>query len=330
MLMTKGPTISVVVPVYRSEQSLEELVDRTVATLTPICAAFEIVLVNDGSPDDSWAKVCELAERHENVTGVSLSRNFGQHNALLAGVRRARYELIVTMDDDLEHLPEQIPVLLAQLDDKHDLVYGFPERENRSVARNFLSRATKLTLGASLGSDVAAHISAFRAFRSRLREGFALVEDPFLSLDVLLSWTTDRAVAVPVEMDVRRYGASNYTSSRLVRYALDLITGFSTLPLRLVTYVGFGFAAFGVLVLIYVIGRYVLQGFQSVPGFPFIASLVAILSGAQLFALGIIGEYIGRMHYRSMRQPVYLVSATTDDARRIDSEDGDGGDGAGS
>ncbi len=303
-------TISVVVPVYGSESSLDELVARVVATLEPF-AEFEVLLVNDGSPDASWKQICAIAEREPHVRGLSLNRNYGQHNALLAGVRHARYDVIVTMDDDLQHRPEQIPALIDLLTDDVDLVYGYPENERHSIARNFLSRATKLTLGASIGSDVAEHISAFRAFRTVLRDGFTGVQDPFLSLDVLLSWTTNHTVAVAVPMDERRHGESTYSSAALVRYALNLITGFSTLPLRLVTYVGFGFALFGMLTLTYVLVTYVIHGGVSSPGFPFLASLISILSGAQLFAIGIIGEYIGRMHYRTMNRPPYLVRRTT-------------------
>ena len=302
-------------PVYRSELSLDELVGRLVTTLRALETPFEILLVNDGSPDGSWDKIKELAADVAEVTGLCLNRNYGQHNALLAGIRRARHDIVVTLDDDLQHRPEQIPTLLEQFTDDVDLVYGYPEIENHSIARNVLSRATKIALGASIGSDVAKHVSAFRAFRTKLRDGFADVQDPFLSLDVLLSWTTTHAIAVPVPMDDRRFGESNYNSAKLIRVALNLITGFSTLPLRIVTYVGFGFALFGVLILGYVIVTYVLQGGRSAPGFPFLASLISILSGAQLFALGVIGEYIGRMHYRSMSRPPYVVRASTADER---------------
>lgn len=313
-MTTGSSTISVVVPVYRSERSLDELVERLVATLTPITPEFEILLVDDGSPDGSWQKVRTIAAAEPHVRGIALSRNYGQHNALLAGIRHARSEIIVTMDDDLQHRPEQIPVLIDLITDDVDLVYGYPEVESHSIARNFLSRATKVTLGASIGSNIAEHISAFRAFRTVLREGFTGAQDPFLSLDVLLSWTTNHAVAVAVPMDDRRYGESNYSSRKLVGYALNLITSFSTLPLRLVSYVGFGFALFGMLTLTYVLVTYVIHGGQSSPGFPFLASLISILSGAQLFAIGIIGEYIGRMHYRTMNRPPYLVRQTTPDS----------------
>jgi undecaprenyl-phosphate 4-deoxy-4-formamido-L-arabinose transferase len=301
------PLVSVVVPCYRSEQSLEELVRRLCAALEPVTTAFEVVLVDDDSPDASWATIEALAAGDDRVRGVRLSRNYGQHNALLAGIRGAAYDVIVTIDDDLQHRPEEIPTLLNALTDDVDLVYGYPADENHSFARNVLSRATKVALGASIKSDVAKHVSAFRVFRTVLRDGFADTHDPFLSLDVALSWTTTRAVALPVPMDDRRYGASNYSARRLVVIALNLITGFSTFPLRLVSYAGFSFSLFGLVVLAYVVVSYIVHGGQSSPGFPFLASLIAILGGTQLFALGVIGEYIGRMHYRSMSRPAYNV-----------------------
>jgi len=130
------------------------------------------------------------------------------------------------------------------------------------------------------------------------------------SLDVLLSWSTNKAVTVAVPMDDRRYGESNYSSAKLVRYGLNLVTGFSTMPLRIVSFVGFGFALFGAVMLAYVLVTFAIHGGDAVPGFAFLASLISILSGAQLFALGIIGEYIGRMHYRSMNRPAYVVRHT--------------------
>jgi undecaprenyl-phosphate 4-deoxy-4-formamido-L-arabinose transferase len=311
--MSNDASISVVVPVYRSEQSLDELVTRVTAVLEARAARFEVLLVDDGSPDDSWSVITKLADADRRVRGISLGRNYGQHNALLAGIREARCDVIVTIDDDLQHPPEQIPALLDALLPDVDLVYGYPDQENHSWARNILSRVTKLALGASVKSDIAKHVSAFRAFRTSLRDGVADVQDPFFSLDVLLSWTTTRMVAIPVAMDERRYGRSNYSTIALTRIALNLVTGFSTVPLRVVTFIGVGLAGVGGVILAYVVATYVINGGDTAPGFPFLASMIAILSGAQLLALGIIGEYLGRVHYRSMHRPQYTIRTSTDD-----------------
>ncbi len=298
--------ISVVVPVFNSEQSLPLLLERLAAVLPTVAREYEAVLVNDSSHDGSWEVVEALADRYPWVQGFNLMRNFGQHNALLCGVRAARYEIIVTMDDDLQHPPEEIPGLLAPLAAGADVVYGAPQAMQHGLLRNAASRITKLALQGAMGVDSATNVSAFRAFRRDLREAFAAFENSYVSLDVLLTWGTRRFTSVRVRHEERHFGASNYTVTKLVRHALNMITGFSTLPLRLASLVGFGFTAFGIVVLLYVLGRYVVAG-GSIPGFPFLASIIAIFSGAQLFALGILGEYLARMHTRMQDRPTYVV-----------------------
>ena len=233
-------------------------------------------------------------------------RNYGQHNALLAGIRAARGESIVTLDDDLQHPPEEIPKLLAALVEGTDVVYGTPRRLPHSVSRNFASWVTKLALQKAMGAATARQVSAFRCFRARLRDAFADYRSPFVSIDVMLTWATTRFVAVPVEHRPREIGASQYTVRRLARHALTMLTGFSTVPLRLASLIGFSFTLVGFVVLGFVITRYLIQG--SVPGFPFLASIIAIFAGAQLFALGIMGEYLARMHVRLMDQPSYTIA----------------------
>jgi glycosyltransferase involved in cell wall biosynthesis len=304
------PTTSVVIPVFQGERSLPELVDRLRAVLAPLTPAFEILLVDDGSADDSWRVIRELAEAHPEVTGIGLSRNFGQHNALLAGIRMAAFDVVLTMDDDLQHPPEELPKLFAALAEDVDLVYGYPSVENHSLARNVMSRATKRALAASMDAEVAVHVSALRLFRTELRDGFAHVVDPFLSIDVLLSWVSSRVEAVPVDMADRKYGRSNYNLARLARAALNLVTGFTVLPLRIVAALGFVLSLVGAAIFFYVLGFYATHRSESLPGFPFLASVIAVFSGAQLLSLGVIGEYLGRMHYRSMQRPVYLVRRT--------------------
>ena len=148
-------------------------------------------------------------------------------------------------------------------------------------------------------------MSAFRLFRAQLREAFASYQSPFVSIDVLLTWATTRFGATTVPFHRRHSGSSNYTFTKLVRFALDMMTGFSAAPLQLASLIGFGCMLFGIAIFFYVFVRYCLEG--SVPGFPFLASIIAIFSGAQLFALGVIGEYLARMHFRTMNQPPYAI-----------------------
>lgn len=302
-------SLSVVAAVYNGEASLAELFRRLGEVLPRVAAQHEIILVNDGSRDRSWEVISELSSRSPAVRGLNLMRNYGQHNALLCGIRAAKYEVIVTMDDDLQHPPEEIPRLLARLDEGLDVVYGAPKEEQNGLMRALASRITRLALRAAIGSEVAKNASAYRVFHTQLREAFAGYQSPFVSIDVLLTWATTRFGAITVDFQPRHSGSSNYTFTKLVRHALDMMTGFSTAPLQLASLIGFSCTLFGLGVFFYVVGRYCLEG--SVPGFPFLASIIAIFSGAQLFALGVIGEYLARMHFRTMNRPVYIIRSVS-------------------
>ena len=300
------PSISVIVPVYNSQQTLPELVTRLSSVLSSVADHFEVILVNDGSHDESWPVICELAAQHPWVRGINLMRNYGQHNALLAGIRQVRYEIVVTLDDDLQNPSEEVPKLIKKLGEGFDVVYGTPQKEQHGIWRDLASKVTKLALQSAMGAETARNVSAFRVFRTQAREAFVNYQGPFVSIDVLLTWGTTRFAAIPVRHDQRPIGVSNYTFRRLVTHGLNMMTGFSVLPLQLASMMGFGFTLFGLLVLVYVLGRYLIQG-GSVPGFPFLASIIAIFSGAQLFALGIMGEYLARMYFRMMERPTYVI-----------------------
>ena len=302
-------SISVVTPVYNGEASVGELCRRLAEVLPHVTKEYEIILVNDGSRDRSWETISELCSRSPVVRGVNLMRNYGQHNALLCGIRAAKYDLIMTMDDDLQHPPEEIPRLLARLEQGFDVVYGAPETEQNGLLRAIASRITRLALRTAVGADVAKNVSAFRLFRTQLRDAFATYQSPFVSINVLLTWATTRFGAIRVPFQQRHSGSSNYTVTKLVRFALDMMTGFSAAPLQLASLIGFGCMLFGIAVFFYVVGRYFLEG--SIPGFPFLSSIIAIFSGAQLFALGVIGEYLARTHFRTMKRPVYMVRSVS-------------------
>jgi len=298
--------ISVVVPVYNSELILPVLIKRLEPALISLADPYELVLINDGSRDQSWKVIQELARSHPWVRGINLMRNYGQHNALLCGIRAARFDTAVTMDDDLQHPPEEIHKLLGKLGEGFEVVYGYPEHERHGFLRNIASGLTKLALQKSMGAETARHVSAFRAFRTQARDAFADYHSPFVSMDVVLTWATTRFVAIQVRHDPRQAGVSNYTFGMLFRHAMNMVTGFSILPLQLANLMGFLCTAFGGLVLAFVVGRFLLYG-TTVQGFPFLASIIAIFSGAQLLALGIIGEYLARMHFRMMERPTYTV-----------------------
>ena len=307
---SKKPSITVVVPVYRSEKLLRPLVERLRPVLEAHASRHELVLVDDASPDGSWDVVCALAREHAWIRGLRLMRNYGQHSAILCGIRAAQHELIATMDDDLQHPPEELPKLLGALDEETDVVYGSPEHERHGLARDLASQIAKMVLQGAMGAETARKVSALRVFRTSLRDAFAGYSGQFVSIDVLLTWGTTRFRSVRVRHEERREGQSNYTWRKLLTHALNMMTGFSAFPLQIASLVGFAFTLFGLAVFAFVLGRYFVSG-SPVQGFTFLASVIAIFSGAQLFALGILGEYLARIHFRVLNRPPYAVRVAT-------------------
>lgn len=299
------PGISICVPVYRSRETLIPLVEEISRVLPTICDCFEVLLVEDGCPDQSWEVIEQLSACYPWVRGIRMLRNYGQHNALLCAIRAARCETIVTMDDDLQHPPQEISKLLAKLNEGHDVVYGTPQEMPHSWWRNATSRLTKQAFALATGNKNIKDISAFRMFRTKLRMAFADFRSPNLQIDVLLSWGTRKFTTTTVRLESRKFGASNYTLSKLINHTMLLLTGYSTAPLRLASFVGFMFTILGGLILCYAVGRYLVG--ESIPGFPFLAATIAIFSGIQLFILGIIGEYLARMFNRSLDRPTYVA-----------------------
>ncbi len=216
------------------------------------------------------------------------------------------------MDDDLQNPPEELPRLLAKFNEGYDVVYGTPQKESHGFFRNLASQMTKLVLQKSMGAATARNISAYRVFRARLRDAFAQYRGAFVSIDVLLTWGGSRFTAIPVKNDRRRIGVSNYTLYKLISHALNMMTGFGTAPLQVASVLGFVFTAVGAALFFYIIVTYLLRG-SPVQGFPFLASTIAIFSGVQLFALGIVGEYLARIHSRTLDRPSFAVDSKTDE-----------------
>lgn len=308
--MNPNLDISIVVPVYRSQDNLLELYQRIKAVLLSEQMSFEILFVEDCGGDNSWEIIKSIAAEDSHVRGLRMSRNYGQHNALLAGIREARGVFTLTLDDDLQHPPEEIPTLLSCIQGGFDVVYGAPEYQRHGLFRDLASLVAKIALQSAMGAETARQISAFRVFRTELRKAFERYGSPSVNIDVLLTWATNRFSAITVKHYQRKNGESGYSIRKLVRHTMNMMTGFSTLPLKIASIIGFIFAFFGLFVLLYVLTRYFFSG-DSVPGFPFLASIIAIFSGAQLLALGLIGEYLARMYQRTMERPVYHVIEET-------------------
>jgi undecaprenyl-phosphate 4-deoxy-4-formamido-L-arabinose transferase len=297
--------ISVVIPVYNGQETITPLVERLGKVLPDVSDAYETVLVCDGSPDNSWKAIESLAACYPWVRGIQLMRNYGQHNALLCGVRAAHYEVIVTMDDDLQNPPEEIPTLLQKLEEGHDVVFGVPKKMSQTWWRNIASVLSKQIVSFAMGTQSVRDISSYRIFRTHLRQAFDAYQGPDVLLDVLLTWGTDNFATTVVDEQPRKVGRSNYNLIKLTQMALVMLTSYTTVPLRLASITGFVFTLLGMLALLYVVVTYFLLG--SEPGFSFLASAIAVFSGVQLFALGIMGEYLGRVFERTYGKPTYQV-----------------------
>ena len=300
--------LSIVVPVFRSEKTLNELVNRITNSISD--KSVEIILIDDASGDGTWTTICSIARQNSMVTGIRLGRNSGQHGALLAGIRAAKFQTVVTLDDDLQNPPEEINKLIDALVPGVDVVYGVSTEVKQNFYRRAGSKLVRKFFASALGFNSAVSMSSFRTFRTVLREGFNTALGPNVSLDALLTWSTTRFTVVEVKHDERKVGDSHYTFRKLVRFMIDMATGYSALPLRLASALGFLTISFGAVLLVYVIGRPIITG-ERVQGFPMLASTIIIFSGVQIFLLGVLGEYIGRMHFRVMNKPTYMVAETT-------------------
>jgi undecaprenyl-phosphate 4-deoxy-4-formamido-L-arabinose transferase len=303
----KSKDLSIIIPCYNSAMYLAESVQGVIEILkTNYKLDFEILLVVDGSPDNTIFIARELASSNSEVRAIELSKNFGQHAALFAGISQARGELILTMDDDGQHTPSGIQTLLNSLTPDFDVIYGVSDREEHNFFRNFTSRFAKAFIFRVLGIENARHISAFRLLR---RNVISNVEFSSLSrgtLDVIINWNTNKISWTEVRMIPRPQGKSNYRLIGLIRFAFDMITNYSTRPLRFATILGtFGFlltSAFAAFV-----GVASFNGNIQVPGYASIMILVSALGSIQLLTLGVVGEYLGKIHEKSSNRPNFNI-----------------------
>jgi undecaprenyl-phosphate 4-deoxy-4-formamido-L-arabinose transferase len=297
--------ISLVCPVYCSAQTLRILVDQICTSLNGT-HKFEILLIDDRSPDSSWLEISQISKENSAVRGIRLGRNVGQHGALLAGIRSARFDKIVTIDDDLQNPPSEVIKLVQALNSNGGVIYGVSADVKQKMWRKASSIGAKQLFRKFLGFDSAVNISSFRAFETNLRDAFSGEIGPSVSIDSLLTWSTSTFSSIAVQHHPRLQGKSHYSFRKLVRFMIDTATGYSVVPLRLATTLGSIVTILGFVMFLWVTLRPLLTG-VSVPGFPLLAASLAIFSGTQLLVLGILGEYIGKMHFRVMNKPSYVI-----------------------
>ena len=297
--------LSIVVPVYNGAASIGTLVAALSALDIP--GGHEIVLVVDGSPDDSLA-VCRrlVEEARVPLTVVNLARNFGEHNAVLAGLHETRGAHVITMDDDLQNPPTEVLRLLEHAQTSGaDVVYTWYRRKEHEGWRNWGSRFTNEVADILLDKPKGLYLSSFRCMTSFLVEQIIRYDGPFAYVDGLILQATQSIERIEVQHLPRAHGRSNYTIRKLVRLWMNMFVNFSVMPLRIATVAGFFFSLLGAVASFFVIGEALL--YEPPQGWASLMAGILLLSGVQLVILGIVGEYLGRMFLTANRKPQYIV-----------------------
>lgn len=299
--------LSVVVPVYNSQATIALLLDRLTKALDSITESYEIVLVEDGSPDESWAAI-EASRVHYGgrVVAAQLMRNYGQHNALMCGLRLARGRYVATMDDDLQNPPEEVLRLFhACRDGGHDVVYTCYAEKQHAAWRNLGSRFANRVADLLIDKPKGLYLSSFRCISRLVIDGVTRYEGPFPYVDGLIMQVTQRIGTLEVRHLPRAQGRSNYTLKRLVNLWLNLALNFSLLPLRIAVLLGLAMGTIGGVAALYVV-LHALFG-EPPQGWASTMVVVLLLSAAQFLILGIVGEYLGRTFQTGNRKPQGIV-----------------------
>jgi undecaprenyl-phosphate 4-deoxy-4-formamido-L-arabinose transferase len=310
--------VSVVVPVYNSADTVPALLQRLRSALSEVDGGFEIILVDDGSADGSWEALCEQQRAApDEVVAIQLMRNYGQHNALMCGLNACSRDLIVTIDDDLQNPPEEIPRMIETLESRRlDVLYGVPPERKHARWRNAGALVVQAFYRLVFRTSITP--TSFRVLRRQVAGAICKYDLNYTYIDGLLAWCTDRIGSLEVAHAAREVGRSGYSMRKLLLLAFNLFANFSLLPLQLVSFMGLIAALAGFTVG----GYYLFQYFHSsitVPGFASTIMAVLVLGGAQMLALGIIGEYLGRLHLNVNKKPQYVVRRMlVSDTREID------------
>ena len=302
-----NPSLSVVAPCYNEQESLEEFYRRVSVVCQEIVGdSFEIVLVNDGSRDRSWALMAEMAERDRHIVAVDLSRNHGHQLALSAGLAVCRGERILILDADLQDPPELLGQMMASMDAGADVVYG--QRVKRDGETAFKKATAKLfyrLLSWLSEADIPMDAGDFRLMSRRALDVLNSMPEHHRFVRGMVSWIGYRQEALLYERSARYAGATKYPVGKMLRFASDAITGFSVRPLRLASYLAAGFGAVALLLLIYVLVSW-LSG-SAVQGWTSLIAVLLALGSAQLLVMGIMGEYLGRLFIEAKRRPLYVI-----------------------
>ena len=299
--------LSVVVPCFNEEPVIDTLVARLAAVCTPLYADdYEILLVNDGSSDGTWPAICAAVEADRRVVGIDLARNHGHQLALTAGLSLCRGDLVLVIDADLQDPPELLPQMLAKVAQGFDVVYGVrSQRKGETLFKRVSAAAFYRLLGKMIDIPIPQDTGDFRLMTRRVVDQINAMPERFRFIRGMVSWIGFNQTGVSYERDERLAGESHYPLRRMIAFAIDGITGFSTVPLRLASHLGMAFGAMGLAMLVWVMTAWLRHG--TVTGWASTMAIILVLGSAQLLILGVMGEYLGRMYMESKNRPLFIL-----------------------
>ncbi len=304
------PQVSVVIPVYGSAGVIPKLSELLTETIESTGRSFEIILVCDNSPDKSWQAIEEASLKYSSIRGVLLRKNVGQHNAIMAGLGCALGQVIVTMDDDLQHNPSDIPLLLNKLDEGHDIVFAHFKNRNHALWKVLGSKLNDKAAQLLLKKPKGLYLSPFRAMRSEIKDAVLRYKGPFVYLDGLILTVTTNVGSVDVAHHDRYAGDSGYSLKKSISLWMKMATNFSIYPLRLTSFAGFITAGLGFAYAIFLIIQRIMN--DNLPsGWSSIIVTLLVIGGLQLLAIGMVGEYLGRALLTINGSPQYVIKKIT-------------------
>ena len=307
--MSNSPYISIVSPVYRSELILPELVSRISAAIEPITNNYEIILVEDGGPDQSWAVIEELAKDRPFLKGIKLSRNFGQHYAITCGLDHAKGDWVVVMDCDLQDRPEEIMNLYSKALEGYDVVLASREQRQDKYVKKLFSKLFYRTLGYLTGSEQDETIANFGIYERQVIAAVVSMRESIRYFPTMIKWVGFKQTKLNVKHSARADGDSSYNFKKLLNLALDIILAFSDKPIRLVIKLGLLISLCSLVIALYYIVKW-LNGGVVVVGYTSLIVSVWLLSGFTISTLGVIGLYLGKTFEGVKQRPIYLKSKT--------------------
>ncbi len=309
--MTSPVEISIIIPVFNEEETLRELIPRLKKSCDQLDKTYEILFVDDGSRDGSFEVLREFKNADDRIRLVKFTRNFGQQAAVLAGFRHCRGEIIIQLDSDLQHPPEEIPKVVAAFSDEIDLVSTRPKKRRDKSLRVLGSKYLHWIGHMLFGDEFVLNLSSFRGMRRSVIEKVEACKDRSRYMAVLMSWMAVPSVEIEVEHHDREKGTTKYSIWTLINLSWDLITGYSNAPLRMVTYLGLFSAFLGFILMMFLLFQRMVNGIL-IEGFIVLSAVFAFFAGVQLLSIGFLGEYLGRVHIQTQDRPDYIIERVID------------------